>query len=169
MIISTYVDDVKFIFNNICIMDKVKHILENEFILEDRTHHNFYLGSTTIQDDTGIYVHSDTLIQKMVTQYKLEHIKEQDTPTVGNRKFSRAAMTPLEDKPIGKQQINYYKQFRSILGIIIYCITNPTRHYVCGNTNYKTTKKSKIRRLRRFNAYSRIFKINIYIRNQIYR
>ena len=29
-------------------------------------------------------------------------------------------MTPLEDKPIGKQQINYYKQFRSILGIILY-------------------------------------------------
>ena len=85
--------------------------MEEDFILDDRTNNNFYLGSTTINTDNRIYVHSELLIKKMPTQFKLETIKEQETPTTGDRVYSHAHMNYLEDKIIGKHQINYYKQF----------------------------------------------------------
>lgn len=80
----------------------------------------------------------------MLTQYKLESIKEQETPTTGNRVYSQAHMNYLEDKIIGKNQINYYKQFRSILGIVLYIAlqTRPDIMYaVIRLTREQTTPK----------------------------
>lgn len=121
IVISTYVDDIKFFFSNIILYEKVKQILEEDFILEDRTNHNFYLGNSTIKNPDGsIHIHSDILIQKMIKQFKLENTKEHETPTVGDRKYSREAMYEIKDEVKGKHNINFYKQFRSILGIVLY-------------------------------------------------
>ena len=124
IIISTYVDDVKKFFSDENLMHRVKFILDEQFILEDRTNHNFYLGNNETHNEYSTHICSETLINKMIQQHKLEDIQDQQTPTRGDRRLSTKAMKKIENLPTGKYNINYYTQFRSILGIVLYIALN---------------------------------------------
>ena len=134
LIVSIYVDDLKFIGNDKVMFNEFKTSLKNEFDVTDLGIMKFFLGVEVVQNHEGIYIHQRKYAQEVLQKFGMKNSNATKNPMVLGFKLTKDEGCTKVDTTQYKQTIEslmYITVFRSylmyVMSLLSRYIEKPTK------------------------------------------
>jgi hypothetical protein len=120
LLVQIYVDDIIFGASSHTLMSKFQKMMENEFQMSMMGELIFFLGIQVKQTKQDTFVHQVKYTKDLMKKFNMTELKPLSTPM-----STTTSLGPAEDGEAVDQ-----REYRSMIGSLLYLTTTQTRHSV---------------------------------------